>query len=69
MRLSTAFTFLERRHRMSNFNTTAFLEDAKKIHLNGGDTLPDTDVRRRLLAITLDGCTVDGEARVSMALD
>ncbi|MDR1609784.1 MAG: hypothetical protein LBR78_02960 [Holosporales bacterium] len=31
-----------------SFNQEAFLEDAKRIHLKGGDILPDVDVRKRL---------------------
>ncbi|MDR1609749.1 MAG: hypothetical protein LBR78_02770 [Holosporales bacterium] len=52
-----------------SFNTTAFLEDAKRIHLKEGDTLPDIDVRRMLSAITLHGFTADDRERISKALD
>jgi hypothetical protein len=33
---------------MSNFNKGAFLENAKRVYLKVGDTLPDTNLRRRL---------------------
>jgi hypothetical protein len=33
---------------MSNFNIAAFLDDAKKVHLNTGDTLPVDNVKERL---------------------
>jgi hypothetical protein len=41
-------TFLERRHSVSNFNKTAFLEDAKRVHLKVGDSLSDVSVRGQL---------------------
>jgi hypothetical protein len=65
---------LERRHDMS-FNTTAFLDDAKRVHLRSYSevsefgSIPYTSVRSRLTEITLDGFTDDEEELVSKALD
>jgi hypothetical protein len=49
---------------MSNFNTTAFLEDAKRIHLKVGDTLPDLNIKERI-----DEVIDYDKSLFSMALD
>jgi hypothetical protein len=50
---------------MSNFNATAFLEDANKVHLTNPDTIPDYEVREKLNTFVDYG----GNPRFSTALD